>query len=231
MRNPREEKDQHSRDSSANERIGVDDRPPPDGTYHARVGVGEIAVVVGAYAIGSFPTAQLVGRRVGHDPLLEGSGNPGASNVYRTAGRAAGLVVLLGDAAKGAVPTLVALLVAGRGLAAVCWLAAVVGHVAPLRRGLRGGKGVATAAGGAAILYPVIALALGAVFALVVRRRRVPALGSLAMAVLLPVLVAVTGHPGWESAVAVTVSALVISRHHGNIRRLLSGTERSLPGR
>src|SRR5690349_18914145 len=106
--------------------------------------VAWIVVAVGAYAAGTFPTAQLVGRRLGRDPTREGSGNPGATNVYRTAGRRAGLMVALGDVAKGAVPTAVGYLVDGRPLATVAWAAAVAGHVAPVTRRLRGGKGVAT---------------------------------------------------------------------------------------
>lgn len=195
--------------------------------------VGEIAGVAGAYLLGTFPTAQLVGRRVGHDPLREGSGNPGATNVYRTAGRAAGTAVLVGDAAKGALPTVLAFVIAGRWVATLCWLAAVLGHVAPVVRGLhgsRGGKGVATAAGGAIVLYPLEALAMFVVFVGVTKRTRVASLGSLAMALLLPVLVAVTGHPARESIGAAIVSMVVVARHHRNIRRLLAGTEHRIPG-
>ena len=201
----------------------------PATTYHAAMAVGEIVGVASAYLVGTFPTAQLVGRRAGHDPLLEGSGNPGATNVYRTAGRTAGIVVLLGDAAKGALPTAVALVLAGRWIAALCWLAAVAGHVAPIVRRLRGGKGVATAAGGAAVLYPIAAIGLLVVFMVVVRRSRTPSLGSLAMAALLPGLVALTGHSRREWFVALTVSAVVVARHRDNIGRLIAGTERRLP--
>src|SRR5690349_2170234 len=126
----------HSRVSSANERSGVGARPPP--TMTAMV-VGAGAGIAASYVLGTFPTAQLVGKRVGHDPTREGSGNPGASNVYRTAGRAAGALVLLGDAAKGAVPTAIALVASGRPLAAWCWVAAVLGHVIAIPGVRRGG--------------------------------------------------------------------------------------------
>ena len=77
-----------------------------------------IVVGLGAYGVGSFPTAQVVGRRMGRDPTREGSGNPGATNVYRTAGRRAGVVVGVVDVLKGAVPVSVGYLIDGRPLAA-----------------------------------------------------------------------------------------------------------------
>lgn len=184
-----------------------------------------IVVTVGAYGVGTFPTAQIVGRRLGRDPTREGSGNPGATNVYRTAGRRAGLLVGLVDVLKGTMPTAVGYLVGGRPLATMAWIAAVAGHVLPLTRRLRGGKGVATAAGGAAVLHPLIALALGAVFAVVARATHRASLGSLSIAVLLPVGVAITGRPAWEVAAASALGALVLVRHAENLRRLLAGTE------
>jgi glycerol-3-phosphate acyltransferase PlsY len=193
--------------------------------------VGAGAGIAASYVLGTFPTAQLVGRRVGHDPTREGSGNPGASNVYRTAGRTAGALVLLGDAAKGALPTAIALVASGRPLAAWCWVAAVLGHVVAIPGVRRGGKGVATAGGGALVLYPFVALTLVLVFAFVARRWRVAALASLTITVLLPPLVALTRHGWLETLLAAGVSALVIVRHRSNIDRLLRGNETVLPGR
>ena len=186
-----------------------------------------IVVTVGAYGVGTFPTAQIVGRRLGRDPTREGSGNPGATNVYRTAGRRAGLLVGAVDVLKGAAPTGVGYLVDGRPLATVAWIAAVAGHVLPVTRRLRGGKGVATAAGGAAVLHPLVALALGVVFAVVARVSRRASLGSLAIALLLPVGVAIAGRPAWEVVAAAALGALVLVRHGANLRRLLAGTEQA----
>jgi glycerol-3-phosphate acyltransferase PlsY len=186
-----------------------------------------IVVTIGAYAAGTFPTAQLVGRRFGRDPTREGSGNPGATNVYRTAGRRAGAMVALGDLLKGALPATVGYLVDGRPLATVAWIAAVAGHVAPLTRKLRGGKGVATGAGGAVVLHPLVAAALALVFVVVVRLTRRASAGSLAIAVLLPVGVAIVGRPAWEVVAAAALGALVLVRHGANVRRLLAGTEQT----
>src|SRR4051794_3215853 len=186
-----------------------------------------IVVAVGSYAVGTFPTAQIVGRRLGRDPTLEGSGNPGATNVYRTAGRRAGLLVGAVDVLKGAVPTAIGYTIDGRPLATVAWIAAVAGHVLPLTRGWRGGKGVATAAGGAVVLHPFVTLALGVVFVVVVRTTHRASMGSLAIAVLLPVGVALAGRPAWEICAAAVLALLVLVRHGANVRRLLAGTEQS----
>ncbi len=185
-----------------------------------------VATVVAAYLIGTFPTAQMVGARLGVDPTRSGSGNPGATNVLRTAGRRAGALVFLGDALKGAIPAAAGLAIDGRGLGVACWVAAVLGHVFPLTRRLRGGKGVATAGGGAHVLYPLIGLVLLAVFAVVAVLSRTAAVASIAIAVLLPILVAVSGSPAWEVVAAVGVSLLVVARHAGNIQRLVHREER-----
>ena len=111
-------------------------------------------LVVPAYLLGTFPTAILVGRREGRDPTQEGSGNPGASNTFRTMGRRAGAIVLAGDVAKGALAAAAGLATGHRAVGVACGLAAVLGHVYPVTRGFRGGKGVATGAGMAIVLLP-----------------------------------------------------------------------------
>lgn len=185
-------------------------------------------MVVASYVIGMFPTAILVGRQTGHDPTREGSGNPGATNVYRTSGRRAGVIVALGDVSKGLVPTAAGLLIGGRALAAACWVAAVLGHVLPVTRRFRGGKGVATAAGGAIVWVPLVALCCAVVFVVTVAATRTVSVASIAMFTVGPVLMWAFGHPAWEVAVAVAVSALVLARHWPNIKRLASGEELAL---
>lgn len=189
------------------------------------VTVPGLALVIGAYVVGTFPTAHLVGARRGVDPTRVGSGNPGASNLYRAAGRRAGALVAIGDVLKGAVPTAVALALDGRPLALWCWFAAVLGHVFPITRRLRGGKGVATAGGGTIVLFPPAAAVLLALFAVAVRLTRIAAVGSLVMAIGLPLLVALGGRPAHEVVAAIAVSVLVIARHGGNIRRLVRREE------
>ena len=187
--------------------------------------LGAALVVVAAYLLGTFPTAAMVGRVTGHDPTVEGSGNPGATNVYRTSGRGAGLAVLVIDLAKGALAAGLGLLVGDHLLGLIAGAAAVLGHVAPVGRRFRGGKGVATAAGMAILLYPALSLVMGVVFALTVAVTRRSSVGSLVLAVLLPIGVAVTGHGGIEVLVTAGVSLVVIARHHDNIRRLIRREE------
>src|SRR5690606_22544211 len=90
------------------------------------------AAVVASYAAGTLPTAQLVGRHWGVDPTATGSRNPGATNVYRTAGRRAGALTLVGDLCKGAVAAGAGWALGGHGLGVACGVAAVVGHVLPV---------------------------------------------------------------------------------------------------
>ena len=190
-------------------------------------------LVIGAYVIGTFPTAQMIGRRMGVDPTGEGSGNPGASNVYRLGGRRAGIVVGVIDMLKGAVPAGVVLIVAGRPEAHAVWVAAVAGHVWPGTRRLRGGKGVATAGGAGLVISPLIGLACAGVFLVLVKVARIAALGSLGIAVSYPIIAAIVGRPAYEVAVSAGVAAILIVRHRSNIRRLLlrdeSTVERSGP--
>jgi glycerol-3-phosphate acyltransferase PlsY len=188
----------------------------------------EWALVVPAYLLGTFPTALLVGRREGRDPTREGSGNPGASNALRTMGRRAGAIVLVGDLGKGLLATGGGWGLAGRPVGVACGLAAVLGHVFPATRRFRGGKGVATGAGMAVVLLPLPSIALAALWGAVVGATRVSALGSMAVAVALPVAGALVGRPAGEVAALAAGGALVLVRHRDNIARLRRGDEASL---
>ena len=184
-----------------------------------------LVVVVAAYLLGTFPTAALIGRMTGHDPTAEGSGNPGATNVLRTSGRGAGVAVLAIDVAKGALAVGLGLLVGDHTLGVIAGAAAVLGHVAPVGRRFRGGKGVATAAGASAVAFPALSLVLGVVFVVTVAVTRRVSVGSLVLALLLPVGVALGGGSGLEVLVTAGVSLVVIARHHENIRRLIRREE------
>jgi glycerol-3-phosphate acyltransferase PlsY len=187
-----------------------------------------LALVVGAYIAGMVPTAQIVGRRYGLNPTKQGSGNPGASNIYRLGGRKAGVIVGVIDMLKGAVPTGIALLIAGRPEAHAVWVAAVVGHVWPIARGFRGGKGVATAGGAGLVINPIVGLACALVFLTTVKVARVAALGSLSIAIAYPVIAAIDRSPGWEVATSAGIAAILVVRHQSNIRRLLKRDENRL---
>jgi glycerol-3-phosphate acyltransferase PlsY len=190
----------------------------------ASLGVAAVCVV-GSYLLGTFPTARLASRRRGVDPTVAGSRNPGATNVYRMAGRRAGVLTLLGDVMKGSAAAGLGWVVGGHGLGVACGVAAVLGHVAPLARPSRGGKGVATVAGMALVLFPLAALVSATAFGVVTALTRTVSLGSIAAVVVLPVAAGVLGVPGWEVAALVMCAALVIARHRANIGRLWRGEE------
>lgn len=176
-----------------------------------------------AWLLGTFPSAQLVARAKGRDVLAEGSGNPGASNVARVLGWRWGLLVLVADFAKGAIAAGVGLAVGGRPGAWALGAAAIIGHTLPLYR--KGGKGVATAGGALAVLYPFIVIGLGIVWLVVARALHKASLASLLVAVAFPVAVVATEHELWEDVVISALALLIIARHSGNIRRLVRRQE------
>jgi glycerol-3-phosphate acyltransferase PlsY len=182
-------------------------------------------LAVPAYLLGTFPSALLVARAGGHDVLHEGSGNPGASNVARLMGWKAGLLVLAADLAKGAIAAGVGLAVGGRAGAFALGIAAVLGHMFPVTRRFRGGKGVATAGGMLLVLYPLIVLVLAVVWFVVARVLKLASVGSLLCAVLFPIGVAVGGYGAAETAVIAGLAVIVIARHAANLRRLFGGRE------
>jgi acyl phosphate:glycerol-3-phosphate acyltransferase len=183
------------------------------------------ACVAGAYLLGTFPTAWLATRRRGVDPSAAGSGNPGATNVYRTAGRRAGVLTLVGDLVKGAAAAGLGWAVGGHGLGVACGVAAVVGHVAPLARLSRGGKGVATGAGMALVVFPLAALVSAAAFGVVTALSRTVSLGSMVAVAVLPAAAGALGGPGREVAALAGCAVVVIARHRANIGRLWRGEE------
>lgn len=187
-----------------------------------------MAVVIAAYLIGSIDFGIIVPRLLGIDIYAHGSGNPGATNVLRSLGRKVAAVVVAGDAAKGFIATMIGGLVVGTATAFACALAAVVGHCFPVWHRLRGGKGVAAAAGATLWLQTLFALALLGVWLVVVGLWRKASVASLIVAALyVPGMVAL-GHRGWSIAWASAMVALIVARHHANIRRLMGGAEHAV---
>lgn len=192
-----------------------------------------LAAVAG-FAFGSIPFAVIVSRVFFRtDVRLHGSGNPGATNVFRTFGPPAGIAVLLLDAAKGAAAVATARwLLAGVAERPYDWgmvaasLAAIAGHSFSPFIGFRGGKGVATAAGAVAVLMPVGFAVLLATFASVLVIGRMVSLGSVTLALEFPVLVLLLyGDRTALVAFGFAAGALVFWRHRSNVRRILRGEE------
>lgn len=120
-----------------------------------RYRAGRFAVALGlGYLLGMFPTADLVARRAGRDLRSEGSGNPGGANAMKVMGASAGLQVMGGDIAKGAVACAVGGSLAGPAAAHLAGTAAVAGHCYPVWNGFRGGKGVAASVGQCFATFP-----------------------------------------------------------------------------
>jgi acyl phosphate:glycerol-3-phosphate acyltransferase len=179
-----------------------------------------------AWLLGTFPSAQLVARARGRDIMQEGSGNPGASNVFRILGWKAGALVLFLDFAKGAMAAGAGLAIGGRVGAFALGVAAMVGHILPLYR--KGGKGVATGAGVLIVLYPFVVAGLALVWLVVARVFHKASLASLLVTILFPIAVLVLGFDRWEVAVLGALAVLVLVRHAANIRRLLRHEENDL---
>lgn len=187
----------------------------------------EIIVVIAAYLMGSIPTGLLLAKAFGGVDIREaGSGNIGATNVYRTMGRKVGLLTLVGDCLKGVVPVVVAYALGFDSLwVAIVGLAAFLGHVYTVFLGFKGGKGVATALGVfLAVSYPSVLIAL-AVFVLVLLKWRYVSLASITAAAVMPSLVALIDRSPETVAMSVVIAAMVIYRHKENIKRLKAGTE------
>ncbi len=180
-----------------------------------------------SYLIGAIPTGLLLTRMLGGEDIRKvGSGNIGATNVYRVAGRKLGLITLLGDCVKGIIPLLLAmaLSIAGTGLALVA-VAAFIGHCFPVYLGFKGGKGVATGLGIFLVLSPSAVLLSLLVFALILWKWRFISLASISAAALTPFFVAFFSRSFSLFLATVVIAAIIIWRHRANIERLRNGTE------
>ena len=189
----------------------------------------ELIVAIVAFLVGSIPTGYLVARAYGVDIRQVGSGNIGATNVLRSVNRWAGRGVFLGDMLKGFLPVFLAPLWLPHPEPSVtqviACLCAILGHNYTPWLGFRGGKGVATAAGGfLAISWPALLLD-ATVWIVVFYISYYVSLASIAAVAALPVLVFVFTHNWTFTAFATLVTVVTILRHKPNIQRLLAGTE------
>ena len=189
-----------------------------------------VAVALLGYLLGTFPSAIIVARANSVDITSRGSGNPGASNVARTLGWKKGVVVYALDAMKAVAAVIVGRLVAGDAGGYWCAAAAIVGHIFPVTRGFRGGKGVATGSGSIVVLQPMIAVVLAPLWFIVSKTTKKASVASLVVTIALPIGMGIIGTPAWEIIAMAGLAVLVVVRHLPNLRRLRSGTEHSLNG-
>lgn len=194
-----------------------------------------IAVI--AYLLGSIPTGYLLVRLFRHQDIRAiGSGNIGATNVLRSGGKGLGAATFLLDMLKGSAAVYFCALLAAtlvpslvhRDAQALAALSAVLGHMFPVWLRFRGGKGVATGFGVFLVASPIAALAAITVFAIILLLTRYVSLASILGAASFPLfawMLARGDRPAFFIAVQITVSSLIIAKHHQNIRRLLNGQE------
>ena len=210
-----------------------------------------LLLVAASYLIGSIPFSYLVVRLIaGVDIRMHGSGNVGATNVVRNAGKLPGVLALVLDGAKGyAAVSLAGYLTAlpnwwppldPSGSSAIhshaFWLAfaglvAMLGHIFPVWLRFRGGKGVATAAGVFLAIDPRATAAAALVFLIAALATRFVSVGSLAAAATVPIFLQfLTRAPYWMVVVSVIIALIVILKHRTNIARLAAGRERRIGG-
>lgn len=202
--------------------------------------MNEILLTLIAYLLGSVPTAVLVSRRFfGIDIREYGSGNAGATNVYRVLGPKWGTLVMIADMLKGVLAVQLALLladyepegVAFQNLQTLLGLAAVLGHIFPIWADFRGGKGVATIFGMVLGISPLTAVGCVTIFSLVLFLTRFVSLSSILASISFPIFILVVfnvENPLYR-IFAITVALLVLLTHQKNIGRLLKGKEGKLP--
>lgn len=185
-----------------------------------------IVVVLLSYLLGSIPFSYLVARSWGVDVRRVGSGNVGATNVMRSAGKAAGLAAFVLDFLKGLAAAAGAKYVSPEGpLPAVAAVTAVLGHMYPVWLRFRGGKGVATGAGAFLPLAP-LPTALGLVgFTLVLVATRYASIASIVGTMTLAVLAFLLGYPASVARAAAAAGLIILWKHRGNLDRLAKGTE------
>lgn len=186
-----------------------------------------LLLLLGAYLVGAIPSGVILTRLAGvGDVRQAGSGNIGATNVYRVAGRRLGIITLICDALKGVLPLAVLLALGGYSQTQLALVAAAafLGHCYPVYLGFKGGKGVATALGIFLVLSPLAVLGGILVFAGTLWKWRYVSLASITAAVVpLLILLAERSFPLFFASLF--ISGMVILRHRGNIERLRNGTE------
>jgi glycerol-3-phosphate acyltransferase PlsY len=188
-----------------------------------------ILIAVIGYFLGNISSSYLVGKLGSNiDVRQHGSGNLGTTNAYRVLGLKAGGIVFLGDVLKGIIATLIGLWIKGQIGGLIGGMAAVIGHNWPFLLGFKGGKGIATSFGLIIVLFPPLALILLIVEVLIIAFTGYVSLGSIAAAVLFPILVIAFRYDIKLIIGALLLSALAIYRHRANISRLLQGKENKI---
>jgi len=189
-----------------------------------------VSVVCAAYLLGAIPFGLLLSKLLsGQDPRQHGSGNIGATNAMRTGGKLVGILTLLADISKGAIPVMLAMMFE----LSEIWIAAIaiaifVGHIYPVYLNFQGGKGVATMLG---VMLPWQPLAAGLgllIWIIALKASHYVSLSSIVAALALPLLIYMNDGSVPALLVGMFFAALVTIKHASNIKRLMDGSEASI---
>ncbi len=195
-------------------------------------------LIPASYIIGSIPFGILVSRRKGIDLRTIGSGNIGATNVLRAAGKIPALLTLTGDTLKGALPVLLCRVIitkieqttgqintVGELWGGIIGLAAVVGHIYPVFFSFKGGKGVATGFGVVAAYSPLSAVIMLIIWISTAVFTRYSSLAAISAFVMLPVIFILLGDSGIKISFGILLGLLIVFKHSSNIKKIIQGTE------
>ncbi|HNS79272.1 MAG TPA: glycerol-3-phosphate 1-O-acyltransferase PlsY [Syntrophorhabdus sp.] len=186
-------------------------------------------LIVFAYLLGSVPVGLLLSKIKGADPRAVGSGNIGATNVMRAAGKITGALTLIGDVLKGLIPVMIAFMLGEtKIIVTAAGLAAFLGHLFPVFLRFKGGKGVATALGVYLGLDPFAVLIAIIIFVLTIIKWGFVSLGSLVGVAAMPLLLYFLSAPVQYIYLVLIIGALIFIKHKDNIRRLVAGTENKI---
>lgn len=185
-----------------------------------------ILIALFGYLLGSFSPAYIMGRITKKIDIRQyGSGNAGATNVNRVLGIKAAIIVFIFDILKGVVAVMVGRELGQQPGAMLGGLAAVIGHNWPIFLGFRGGKGIATSIGIIAMLFPAEFALLFIIAIIIVYYSQYVSLGSIVLAILLPISLIVFNHPFFHVIWGFFMGGMAVLRHRSNIIRLFAGTE------
>ena len=201
-----------------------------------------MVAILASYLLGSISFSVIISKKMaGFDVREKGSGNAGTTNMLRSVGKKAALITLICDTLKGVLAILIAFiigLIAGENIDKVLLVQlagffVILGHTFPIFFGFKGGKGIATALGVLLVTNWNIGLVCLAFALVVMALTRMVSLGSIAAAILFPVLVILVGHnayivDGGYFVYSIILAALVLFNHRSNIKRLIEGKENKL---
>lgn len=203
-----------------------------------------IFVIIAGYLLGSLNTSIIVGKCYGIDIRMQGSGNAGMTNTLRTLGKAAAMLVILGDILKGVLSYLIGAVVVDSAIVGgilpnplssvvglggmVGGIAAIIGHNWPIYFGFKGGKGILTTFSVVMMMDWKLGITLLGLFIIIVAITRYVSLGSIIACVAFPITALIKGNGPVFVIFASILAVLAIDRHKANIKRLISGTETKL---